>query len=64
VPGLNIDLIARAFDAAKPPLTPMSMFPARTALPAQFDACAAYLLTGAAEPAEVEQVNRSCVAAE
>lgn len=40
VPGLNIDLIARALRCREAAADPDVLFPARTALPAQFDACA------------------------
>jgi predicted nucleotidyltransferase len=40
VPGLNIDLIARALRCREAAADPDVLFPARAALPAQFDACA------------------------
>jgi predicted nucleotidyltransferase len=48
VPGLDIDLIARALRCRKAAADPDALFPARTALPAQFDACATLFVAGAA----------------
>jgi hypothetical protein len=47
VPGLNIDLIARdALRCREAAADPDVLFPARTALPAQFDACASLFADG------------------
>jgi len=39
IPGLDIDLIARAVRCRDAAADPDVLFPARTALPSQFDAC-------------------------
>jgi len=49
VPGLDIDLIARALRCREAAADPDVLFPARTALPAQFDACAS-LFAGGSSP--------------
>ncbi len=46
LPGLNIDLIARALRCREAAADPDILFPARTALPAQFDACASLFADG------------------
>jgi predicted nucleotidyltransferase len=46
VPGLNIDLIARALRCREDAADPDALFPARTALPAQFAACAGLFAGG------------------
>ena len=46
VPGLDIDLIARALRCREAAADPDVLFPARTALPAQFDACASLFAGG------------------
>jgi predicted nucleotidyltransferase len=46
VPGLNIDLIARALRCREAAADPDALFPARTVLPAQFDACAGLFAGG------------------
>jgi hypothetical protein len=46
VPGLDIDLIARALRCREAAADPDVLFPARTALPAQFDACASLFANG------------------
>ena len=48
VPGLDIDLIARALRCREAAADPDVLFHARTALPAQFDACATLFAAGAA----------------
>jgi hypothetical protein len=47
VPGLDIDLIARALRCREAAADPDVLFPARTVLPAQFDACASLFANGA-----------------
>ena len=49
LPGLDIDLITRALRCRKAAADPDVLFPARTALPAQFDACAS-LFAGGGSP--------------
>ena len=46
VPGLNIDLIARALRCREAAADPDVLFPVRTALPAQFDVCASLFASG------------------
>jgi hypothetical protein len=48
LPGLDINLIARALRCREAAADPDVLFPARTALPAQFDACASLFAAGAA----------------
>ena len=49
VPGLDIDLMARALRCREAAADPDALFPARIALPAQFDACAS-LFAGGSSP--------------
>jgi hypothetical protein len=46
VPGLDIDLIARALRCREAAADPDVLFPARTVLPTQFDACASLFAGG------------------
>jgi hypothetical protein len=50
VAGLDISLIARALQCRRAAADPDALFPARTVLPAQIDACAALLADGGRQP--------------